>query len=206
MKRTVVFALLLCMVLGQSLWLASPELALAQDDPQIADEGATQTAESVSAAQTSEAVAAAQTAESDAATGTANAAAIETASAAQVTQDAADAEASAAAAMQTQASADATGTAFAAAEDEEVQGPDEPTASSTPTYKNILPGDWIRVSVSTLNVRSEPSTSVGTVALVRANEEFEVLDGPVVGGSYWWVRIDMGTAEVDERWLAANFV
>lgn len=193
MKRFGLFVLLVSVVLGQSLWLAVPEITFAQSDPAIADEGATQTAAA------------------DAATGTAAAGVVQTAEAAQATQAAADAAASAAAAAQTQAagasqtqvSADATGTA-GAGEGEDPPIVDEP--SSTPTYKNILPGDWIRVSSSAVNVRSAASTGVGVIGIVRLNQEFKVLDGPISGGGFWWVRIDMGTPIENQRWIAANYV
>ncbi len=194
MKRFGLFVLLACMAFGQSLWLVAPEPAYAQTDPVIADEGATQTAEADSAANT-------------AAAGVA-----QTAAAGQATQAAADAAASAAAAAQTQAAgavqtqvaADATASAIAAADEDEEPPVEEP--SSTPTYKNILPNDWVRISSSAVNVRSAPTTGVGVVAIVRLNQEFKVLEGPITDGTFWWIRIDMGTPNEDPRWIAANYV
>ena len=91
MKRFGILILLACVLMGQSIWLASPDLAFAQTDVQVADDSATQTAES----------------------GAAETAAAEQA-AAQATQASIDATANAVAASQTQAAVEATTAADAA--------------------------------------------------------------------------------------------
>ena len=82
-----------------------------------------------------------------------------------------------------------------------------PPASSTPTtYQGIVPGDTIRVNASSLNVRSSASTSGTVVAVIRRNEQYAVLAGPVSANGFWWVRINMGSNISGQRWIAANYV
>jgi uncharacterized protein YraI len=80
---------------------------------------------------------------------------------------------------------------------------EEPT--STPTYKNIQPGDTVRVDVSVLNVRAGTSTSTSIVAQVRLGQTFVVLDGPLATNGYNWIEIDRPGTTVD-GWIAAEYV
>ncbi|CAN5733283.1 hypothetical protein BH23CHL4_BH23CHL4_17800 [soil metagenome] len=79
----------------------------------------------------------------------------------------------------------------------------EPT--STPTYKNIKPGDTVRVDVSVLNVRSGTSTSTQVIAQVRLGQTFVVLEGPELANGFDWIKIDRpGTTS--DGWIAAQYV
>jgi uncharacterized protein YgiM (DUF1202 family) len=205
-KRLGIVLLLAAIVLGQVSWLALPAQATAQEGAGAADDAATQTAIAEASNQTATAGAAAQTAIADAA--------MQTAVADAATQTAlADAaiETARAGAAQTAAAGSATQTAGA-----EVGGADVsltetvaaavPSATATPPYKNIYPGDTIQVNTGTLNVRLGPSTTADVVAQVRSGQRFVVLDGPIRAGSWDWIRIDMGTSPADERWVAAQYV
>ncbi|MCC6944275.1 MAG: SH3 domain-containing protein, partial [Thermomicrobiales bacterium] len=82
-----------------------------------------------------------------------------------------------------------------------------PTVTSTPSsYKNIKPGDTVRVTASSVNVRSSGSTSGTIVAIVKRDAQYRVLDGPVLRNGYNWIRIDMGSTAGGQRWIAAEYV
>lgn len=184
-KRLGLTLLLVSLVVSQSIWLVSPELAFAQDV------AATQTA----AAQETETAAQIASEQETQTALQATEAAQQTEVAAQATLDAAASETSAA------QTAEATDTATATPVDTETAVP-----SATPIYKNILIGDWVKVNTSILNVRNAPAAGATKVAEVRRDQEFQVLDGPIAADGYWWVRIDMGTPNEDPRWVAANYV
>ncbi|CAN5640523.1 hypothetical protein BH23CHL5_BH23CHL5_10770 [soil metagenome] len=78
-------------------------------------------------------------------------------------------------------------------------------ATQTSRYKNLKPGDTVRINVSVLNVRSGGSTTFPIVAQATLGQTFVVLEGPVAANNFNWIRVDMGSTPTP-RWMAAQYV
>ncbi len=88
-----------------------------------------------------------------------------------------------------------------------------PAETLTPTatpYKGLNAGDTIEVTTGLLNVRNQPTTSGSSVIKqIARGQQFLVLEGPVTGGAYEWIRLELDnqvTTSESSGWVAAQYV